>query len=76
MKHEHIIITIACLITLFFFAAIMGITLLINLLIKNVWISILITLPVAVMIFNCICKIIDRHNIKKYERKYKKNILQ
>lgn len=71
MKDETAIYIAAGCLTIIVFFIFAGIALLLNLIIKNIWISLVITLPVILLLLNLLCKIADKRN----ERKYKKNLL-
>lgn len=71
MKDETAIYIAAGCLTLIVFLIFAGIALLLNLIIKNIGISLVIALPVILLLLNFLCKIADKRN----ERKYKKNLL-
>lgn len=60
MKHSDFLLLMACLITLCFTMAVIGLFALLYAIIGNVWVALLATLPISAMAIPAIFKLIDK----------------
>ena len=60
MKHETFILAICCLIALCFTCAVIALFLVLYAVIGNVWISMLLTLPLSALAIPAVFKLVDK----------------